>query len=223
MAGLPHAMRLQPAEAARVGEEFLDGERLAAHHQHDAVEPGAVERVPVGCPTASAHVDIGGDGADAGSGLSIFIGQAYALRRAGKDRPHGPALRTRKNGRNDAPHRGFVFRGSARRPAGGGAGHLSQPSHHPDHALCAGRRQRFPGAHAGRGAADAAQRDGGGSECRRRRRRGRLDAGGQGQARRLHPAAQPHRPVDHPGALQEARTSIRSPPTSSSACSPRRR
>jgi hypothetical protein len=65
MAGFPHAMRLQPAEAARVGEEFLHGEGLAAHHQHDAVEPGAVERVPVGV-RQGAYVDLCGDGADAG-------------------------------------------------------------------------------------------------------------------------------------------------------------
>ena len=61
----------------------------------------------------------------------------------------------------------------------------------------------------GRRAADAAQPDGARAEHRRRRRRGRLDAGGQGQARRLHAADQPHRHVDHSAALQEAQ--FRSP------------
>ena len=84
----------------------------------------------------------------------------------------------------------LAFRSPCRVP-GGGRGRLSQPSHHPDHALRAGRRQRLPDAHPGRRAAVQAQPDGAGAECRRRRRRGGLDAGGQGQARRLHPADQP--------------------------------
>jgi hypothetical protein len=79
MARLLHAMRLQPAEAARVGEKFLDGERLAADDQHDAVEPGAVERVPVGVGQA-ANVEAGGDGADGGVGPFDLHGQS--LRRS---------------------------------------------------------------------------------------------------------------------------------------------
>src|SRR4029450_4398802 len=43
----PHARRLQAAKATRISEELLDAERLATHHQDDAVEPGAVERRPV--------------------------------------------------------------------------------------------------------------------------------------------------------------------------------
>ena len=61
-------MRLQPAEAVRVGEELFHGEGLAAHHQHDAVEPGAIERPPI-VVRQGAHIDVGGDGADAGIGL----------------------------------------------------------------------------------------------------------------------------------------------------------
>ena len=89
--------------------------------------------------------------------------------------------------------------------AGGGAGRLSQPADHPGLALRAGRRQRFPRPHAGRGAEDAAEPDGGRPERRRCGQRGRLAAGRQGQARRLHAAAQPYRHVDRAGALQEAR------------------
>jgi len=66
-----HAMRLQPAEAARISEEFGDGERLAPHHQHDTVEPGAVERRPVRVAERT-YIDLGGDGADAGIGAFEF-------------------------------------------------------------------------------------------------------------------------------------------------------
>ena len=86
-----------------------------------------------------------------------------------------------------------------------GAGGLSQPGDHPGHALPAGWRQRFPDAHPRRRAEDPPQPDHRGAERQRRRRGGGLDAGGQGQARRLHAAAEPYRHVDDPAALQEVR------------------
>src|SRR5262249_9126272 len=77
MAGAPHAMRLHPAEAARVGQELGDGERLAAYHPHDAVEPGLGKALPVGI-RQGAHIDTGGDGADAWVGLVDLHGESLA-------------------------------------------------------------------------------------------------------------------------------------------------
>ena len=153
MAGSSHAMRLHPAEAARIGEELGDGERLAAHHQHDAVEPGAVERVPVGSRSASAHR------------------HRWRWRRCG-DRACRSSWTKPSISREKRPggtmHRiaALVFAALFAAFPAAGAGRLSQPADHPDRALRAGRRQRFPGPRAGRGPAGAARRDGGGAEPR---------------------------------------------------------
>ena len=146
MARLLHAMRLQPAEAARVGEEFLDGEGLAAHDQDDAVEPGAVECVPVAVGQR-ADIDIGGDRPDARVGLVDLHGKLT---------PHALVkprfAQHRRKVREETMHRiaALIFAALVAALPAAAQERLPQPRHHHRRALRAGRRQRLPRPHPGR-------------------------------------------------------------------------